>query len=79
MKHNFQPIKALKCRTHRLLPYLIAGNSVNYGRPRHLNCAEAIIAGLWILGHKDAALDIADKFSYRNNFVALNEEFLNKY
>lgn len=38
-----------------------------------------MIAGLWILGHKEHALDIADKLSYMNSFVALNEEYLDKY
>ena len=58
---------------------MIAGNSVNYGKPYHLNCAEAVIAGLWILGRKEAALDIAERLSYMKSFVALNEEFLDKY
>ena len=79
LKHNSVPIKSLKCRTHRLLPWLVAANQVNYGKPMHLNCAEAVIAGLYLLGFKEDACSLAQKVSYGEQFILLNQEYLDRY
>ncbi len=65
--------------TSRALPFLVAANTVNFGKPTKLNTAEAIIAALWILGFKDLAKTIAGKFKYGNTFIQLNYERLEGY
>ncbi|KAF7197311.1 Ribosome biogenesis protein TSR3 [Pseudocercospora fuligena] len=63
----------------RLLPYLIAANPTNYGRPWRLNCVEALAACFAICGHLDWAEEILSTFSYGQSFLDINEEVLAKY
>jgi len=63
----------------RTLPFLIAANSINYGRPWKLNTAEALAATLFIVGLETDAALVLRQFSWGNEFFRINEEVLRGY
>ena len=61
------------------VPYLVAANPVNYGRPWRLNCAEALAAAFFICGHEDWARQALEHFSYGEAFLNMNSQLLKRY
>ena len=58
----------------RALPYLLAANAVNFGKPFRLSTAEAVAATLYILGRKAEAELALSKFGFHETFWATNRD-----
>lgn len=63
----------------RALPFLVAANPVNFGKPFQLSTVEALAAALVIMGDLQRAREILAKFSWGHVFLELNREPLQEY
>jgi pre-rRNA-processing protein TSR3 len=66
-------------RGRRALPFLVAANPVNFGKPFVLSSVEALAAALIILGEDEQARDILSKVPFGIRFLEVNAEPLAEY
>jgi pre-rRNA-processing protein TSR3 len=63
----------------RALPYLVAANPVNYGKPFMLSTAEAFAASLVIIGREEQARAVMSVFKWGGTFFDMNREPMSEY
>ena len=63
----------------RCLPYLVAGNPVNYGSIGKLSTVEALSGALQILGFLSQSRQLLNLFKWGHTFLELNKELLEVY
>jgi len=66
-------------RIRRALPFLVAANPVNFGKPCMLSSVEALAGALFIIGEEQQARDILGKVSWGIRFLEVNDEPLALY
>jgi pre-rRNA-processing protein TSR3 len=66
-------------RRRRALPFLLAANPVNFGKPFRLSSLEAFAAALFILGEREQAERILSIYTWGCRFLEVNREPLERY
>ncbi|KJP87236.1 hypothetical protein AK88_03153 [Plasmodium fragile] len=72
-------LKKAKFTNQRKLPYIIAVNSINYGKPYKLSCLESLAFCLYVCGYNKQCTDILNIYKWSSSFVNLNGELLDMY
>ncbi|KAK2460135.1 hypothetical protein APHAL10511_007814 [Amanita phalloides] len=73
------PFSKIASPHERLLPYLIATNPTNYGKPWRLNCAEALAAAFYITGFDTYAERLLSAFGWADSFYQVNLPYFEHY
>ncbi len=63
----------------RRVPFLLAGNPINYSKLGRLSTAEALSGCYYIMGYKDVAQVMLNKFKWGHTFLDLNINVLDDY
>jgi pre-rRNA-processing protein TSR3 len=71
--------KVRSWRIRRALPFLVAANPVNFGKPCMLSSVEALAAALFITGDRERASAVLSKVSWGIRFLEVNREPLDMY
>lgn len=73
------PFSKMKGNNPRLLPFFLASNNVNYGKPCQLSCVEALAAALLITGYREESEYLLSKFKWGSGFFEINKEIIEIY
>ena len=78
-ENSIDNIRSKRKLIPRALPFLVAVNPVNYGKPFQLSTLEALASALVILGNRTQAEELLSIYKWAPNFLIMNEHPLLEY